>query len=148
MTLMKLSPFRGMIDLQSEMNRLFSDYFSSTPERSENETPLWQPFVDIAETDDDIIVTADLPGMKKDDIKIVVQDNILTLQGEKKQETEDKKQNYHRVERVYGSFMRNFRLPSSVVVDKINAEYKDGVLNVVLPKSEEAKPKEVNIAIK
>lgn len=148
MTLLQLSPFRGMLNLQNEMNRLFSDYFASSPERSEEDTPLWHPFVDIAETDDDIIVTAELPGMKKEDIKIIVQDNVLTLQGEKKGESEDKKRNYHRVERIYGSFIRNFRLPSSVVIDKINAEYKDGVLNVVLPKSEEAKPKEVNIAIK
>jgi HSP20 family protein len=88
-----------------------------------------------------------MPGMSKDDVKVSVQDNVLTLKGEKKQEKEEKDKNYHRVERSYGSFCRSFQLPTSVKADKVKANYKDGVLSITLPKTEEVKPKEIPISI-
>ena len=108
---------------------------------------MWSPAIDVAETKDDIIVTAEVPGLNKDDINISIQENILTLRGEKKQSKEQKDENLHRVERIYGSFQRSFTLPTLVDSTKVNASYKDGVLRIVLPKKEEVKPKEISISI-
>jgi HSP20 family protein len=147
MTLIRWTPIRGMTGFQDEMNRLFNEFFASTPDRGETGVFPWNPLVDIAETKDDIVVKAEIPGMKKDDIKIVIQDNILTLKGERQEEKQEKDKRYHRVERSYGSFERSFSLPVSVKVDKVKADYKDGVLTITLPKAEEAKPKEVSVNI-
>jgi HSP20 family protein len=108
---------------------------------------VWMPATDIQETKDEVVVSVELPGMKKDEIKVTVQDNILTIRGEKNQEKEEKDANYHRIERSYGSFTRSFSLPSAVKADKISATYEAGVLRVMLPKAEEAKPKEIPIAV-
>lgn len=108
----------------------------------------WMPVVDVEERDDDYQVKVELPGVDKDDVKITMQDNILTIRGEKKQENESKSSNYHRVERSYGSFQRSFTLPTSVKHDKIEASYKDGVLTIALPKAEEAKPKQIEVKVK
>ncbi len=105
----------------------------------------WAPAVDISENDDEIIVRAEVPGIKKDDIKLTVHDGILTISGEKKQEKIDKEENFYRTERVFGSFSRSFSLPSTVKADKVKAKYKDGILSISLPKVEEAKPKEIAI---
>ena len=105
------------------------------------------PATDLQETKDDVVVSVELPGMKKDEIKVTVQDNILTIRGEKKQEKEEKDTNYHRIERSYGFFTRSFSLPTTVKADQIKAAYDNGVLRVELPKAEEVKPKEIPIAV-
>jgi len=108
----------------------------------------WTPAVDITEHDDQFVVKVELPGVNKDDVKITLENNILTIRGEKKQEKETKKENYHRVERSYGSFQRSFTLPTTVKSDKIDAAYKDGILQIALPKAEEAKPKQIEVKVK
>ena len=148
MTLVRFSPSRDLVGYQDEMNRLFSDFLSHSSERSEEDSVLWNPSVDISETDADITVTAECPGLTKDDVKISLQDNVLTLKGEKKVEKEEKKKNYHRLERTFGQFQRSFVLPTTVQSAKVNASFKDGVLTITLPKVEEAKPKEIAISVK
>lgn len=147
MSIARWSPFRELSRMQAEMNRLFNEFFSTRPERGEIATLEWSPSVDIYETKDDIVVKAELPGMKIEDIHISVRDNTLTLRGEKKQEKDVKEENYYRIERNYGYFQRIFTLPSSVQIDKIKAKYRDGVLEIFLPKSEEAKPKEIKVEV-
>lgn len=105
----------------------------------------WLPTVDVSETDDHVIVRAEIPGMEKNDISITMSDGLLTIQGEKKQEKEEEKENYHFVERRYGSFSRSLRVPSGVDADKIEASYKDGVLKVAIPKSESEKSRKIEI---
>ncbi len=105
----------------------------------------WTPSTDIIENKDNFVVHIELPGVKKEDVKITLQQNVLTISGEKKQESEAKEQDFHRVERSYGKFMRSFRLSSLVKGDAIDANYKDGILTIKLPKAEEAKPKEIEI---
>jgi HSP20 family protein len=107
----------------------------------------WSPLVDITEDDKEYVVKAEIPEMKKEDIKINVHEDVLTISGERKYEKEEKGKKYHRVERAYGSFMRSFTLPEDADGTKISAEYKDGVLKVHLPKSEKAKPKAIEVKI-
>lgn len=108
----------------------------------------WTPAVDIAQHDNEFVVKVELPGINKDDVKITLESNILTIRGEKKEETNVKEENYHRVERTYGSFQRSFKLPTTVKADNIDAMYKDGILTVTLPKAEEAKPKQIEVKVK
>jgi len=105
----------------------------------------WSPRVDISETEDAVVIASELPGLKVEDIKITVADGVVTLEGEKKEEQESKDRTAHRVERVYGSFQRSFRLPSAVNADEITATYTDGVLAVSLPKAEEAKARQIEV---
>jgi HSP20 family protein len=107
----------------------------------------WSPLVDITEDDKEYVVKAEIPEMKKEDIKINVHDDVLTISGERKYEKEEKGKKYHRVERAYGSFMRSFTLPEDADGTKVSAEYKEGVLKVHLPKSEKAKPKAIEVKI-
>jgi HSP20 family protein len=109
---------------------------------------IWTPAVDITEKDDEYLVKVELPGVEKNDVQITLESNILTVKGEKKQEKEEKGENYHRMERSYGSFQRSFTLPTTVKSDKIDASFKDGVLSIRLPKSEEAKPKLIEVKVK
>ena len=140
--------FRELMTLQDRMNRLFEDsiprsrdaegsYFSGT----------WAPSVDIFETEQAIVLKADLPEVKPGEVDIRVEDNMLYLRGERKMEKEVKDENYHRVERSYGSFARSFALPHTIASEKITAEYKDGVLKITLPKREESKPKQIKISV-
>ena len=103
------------------------------------------PAFDVSETEGELIVTAEIPGMDKKDLDIHLSDGVLTVKGEKKQEKEDKKENYHCIERRYGSFSRTMRLPVDVDTEKVDAAYKDGVLRITLPKSETVKPKKIDI---
>jgi HSP20 family protein len=105
----------------------------------------WNPSVDIFETDNDVVVKAELPGMDPKSIEVRLENNVLTLKGERHFDKETKEENYHRVEREYGTFSRSFSLPMTVKEDKITAEYKDGLLKIVLPKKEELKPKTIKI---
>jgi len=149
MAIVRWRPFQELMNLRNEMDRLFDEFFGRTSERFGLEVGegVWSPDVDISETDNEIIVSAELPGVKKEDIKITLQDNVLTLRGEKKQEKETKDENFHRVERSYGVFQRSFTLPATVDAKNIKAGYKNGVLKIRLPKAEEAKKKEIPIAV-
>src|SRR3990170_4185223 len=146
MTLVRWRPVRNIINLQDEVNRMFESFFEKSSHSMED-GGLWAPATDVSETRGDVVVSVELPGMKKDEIKVTVQDNILTIRGERKQEKEEKDTNYHRIERNYGSFTRSFSLPAAVKADKISATYEAGVLRILLPKAEKAKPKEIPIAV-
>ncbi|MBU1206100.1 MAG: Hsp20/alpha crystallin family protein [Proteobacteria bacterium] len=148
MALMRWDPFREMSALQERMNRLFSDVRAQAPVRGEEIVQgTWVPAVDIFETNEAIVIKAELPGITSQDISVEVKDNTLTLKGEKKFEKEVKEENYHRVERSYGSFQRAFTLPGTIHQEKVKAKFKDGILEITLPKVEEAKPKQVKVEI-
>ncbi len=149
MALMRWSPARELMNIQEEMNRLIHRFLGpGLLEETELPTPTtWYPLVDIKETGNEFIVTAELPGMNKNDIHITYKDGVLTLEGERKQAKEEKSVNFHRVERRYGKFYRTFQLPAMVQEDKIEAHYKDGILTVRLPKAEEAKAKEIEVKL-
>jgi len=152
MAIERWRPFRDLWSIQDEINRIFEDFFGRVPERRLAETPgeiaQWTPDLDLAETDNEYIVKADLPGLKQDQIKISLRDNLLTVKGERKSEKEEKGKNYHRIERSFGAFARTITLPGKVQGDKVKASYKDGVLEITLPKSEESKSKEISIEVK
>ncbi len=147
MAITRWRPFKDLMSVQDEMNRLFDDFFGRPVTRPGWTEAAWCPCVDVSETKDNVIIKTELPGISKDDVKVSVQDNILTLSGEKKQEKEEKDANYHRMERSYGSFSRSFTLPTSVQPDKVKAAYKDGILRITLPKSEEVKAKQIPITV-
>lgn len=136
---------QGYRTLRSEMDRVFDDFFGLMPARREGSTTMWAPSVDISETADNFIVRAELPGMKKEDIELEVENNVLSIRGERRFEKTDEGENYHFMERSYGSFYRSFTLPKNVDSETIGAEYKDGMLVVTIPKKEEVKPKKVEI---
>jgi len=148
MSLMRWRPTHDLTSMRDEMNRLFDSFFSGLPERRkgllEGE---WAPSIDVAETDEEIVVTAELPGVKQEEVDISIADSVLTLKGEKKEEKEVKEKNYHRIERSYGSFQRSISLPTGVEASKAKATYKDGILRVTVPKVEEAKPKQIKIDV-
>jgi len=142
-------PLRDLSSIQEKMNQLFEDTFTKTRGRGEGlSTGMWTPAVDIYETENSVVVKAELPGVEKDKIGVEVKDGILTLHGERKFEKEVKEENYHRIERAYGTYHRSFSLPSSVAQDKISAKFKDGVLEVELPKKAQARPKQIKVDIK
>jgi HSP20 family protein len=142
MTLMRWDPFRSMLTVKRDLDRMFGEY-----DDDEATTSLWHPAVDIFETKDNLVLRAELPGMKKDEVHISVENNVLTLKGERKFDKEIKRENYHRVERVYGNFCRSFTLPTSIDRSKIEASFQDGVLEVTMPRAEEAKPKQIEIKV-
>jgi HSP20 family protein len=145
---MRWRPGRDLTTIRDEMNRLFDNFFTGLPElRKGLLEGEWAPSVDVAETDEEITVTAELPGVKQDEVDITITDDVLTLKGEKKEEKEVKEKNYHRIERSYGSFQRSIALPTGVQADKAKAAYTDGVLTITVPKAEEAKPKQIKIDV-
>ncbi|KPL18209.1 MAG: hypothetical protein AMJ92_08975 [candidate division Zixibacteria bacterium SM23_81] len=148
MAIMRWRPWGDLVDIQDEMNRMFNDFFGRVPARRAGAAERWVPAVDISEDGDNLYVDVEIPGMKKEDIKVSLEHNVLSLKGEKKLEKEIKEENYHRWERRYGSFSRSFELPVPVQSDKIDASYKSGVLHVILPKAEEVKPKQIPIEVK
>jgi HSP20 family protein len=127
------------------MNRLFDDAGRGLRSDEPAATTTWSPAVDIFETEGEIVVKAELPGMERSDIALHLENNVLTLKGERRFEKETKEENYHRIERSYGSFSRAFSIPAIVDEDKIRADYKDGVLKIALPKKDQAKPKQIKI---
>lgn len=139
-------PFDNLMDIQREVNRLFDDR-TKPAKRDEFRNVAWSPVVDVHEDKDAYYVTAELPGLKQKDIDIKVEDDTLTIKGERKFEDEQKKDNYHRIERFYGSFQRSFTLPRGIDAGKIKASYKDGVLKLDIPKKEESKPKQISVSI-
>ncbi len=151
MSLVKWEPFREMAGLHGRLNRIFPDSFlGRVGSLLEDSTVVrnWAPVVDIYETEDEVVLKAELPGMEKKDIHLEVRDHTLTLSGERKHEKEVKEENFHRVERSYGKFYRSFSLPSTVNGGEIKASMKDGVLEVNLPKVEKAKLKAIEIESK
>jgi len=155
MSLIRWNPTRDLVsfpseisNLQREMNRMFDSFFRTGADEPGLLNGNWIPPVDVAEEENQYIVKIELPGVNKDDVKITLESNILTIRGEKKAEKEIKEKNYHRMERSYGSFQRTFTLPTTVKNDKIDASYKDGVLVVTLPKVEESKPKQIEVKVK
>lgn len=136
-------PFREMVSLRDELDRLFDSVFGRLP-RERGET-YWAPPLDIEETEDAIVVRAELPGMNKEDIKVSLSGDTLTISGERKFESEKKNRTYYRQERIYGKFQRTVTLPAEVEGDKAKASYKAGVLELILPKSEKSKAKEITI---
>jgi HSP20 family protein len=126
---------------------LFKEAFSPMHGETEVSTRSWAPPVDIYETEDAIVLKAELPGIDPEDVEVRVEDNTLYLKGERKYEKEVNEQNYHRIERSYGSFARSFTLPNSINAEKVKAEYKDGLLTLTMPKREEAKPKTIKIDV-
>lgn len=148
MTLVKWRPGRDIFRFRDEMDRLFEDFMEKFPARSELGSQIWNPEIDVRETETEIVVEAELPGIDQKDVNVSIKDNVLTLKGEKKMEKEEKEANYYRAERTYGSFMRSFSLPTLVVADKVGARYRNGVLTVTLPKAEEVKPKEIPVEVK
>lgn len=148
MAVIRWTPFRELSTVQERMNKLFEDAMRP-PYRSDESfaTAAWAPAVDIFETDKEIVMKAELPEMQEKDIDIKVEDNLLSVSGERRMAKEVKEESYHRIERSYGSFNRSFTLPRSVDREGIKAAYKDGVLTVTLPKKEEVKPKQIKIDV-
>src|SRR5579863_8754179 len=140
-----LTAFRGQATLQDQINRLFNDAFERTSEESNLTT--WAPAVDIHENEHELVVKADLPGVEAKDLDIRVENNILTIRGERKFEKKVDQDNYLRVERAYGSFARSFSLATTVNTEAIKADYQNGVLTLSIPKREEAKPKQIKVNV-
>ena len=142
-----LDPFRDLSAIQDRMNQIFEDALARSRGREEGlRTGMWTPAVDIYENNEFVVVKAELPGVEKDRISVEVKEGILTLRGERGFDKELKEESYHRIERSYGTFLRSFTLPSSVDGEKVTARMKDGVLQVDLPKKEQAKPKQIKIS--
>ena len=142
-TLVRWDPVRELDTLQGEMNRIFDAFFG----RPGNGQRLrrWVPAMDLLETDDHLVLKADLPGLTKDDVSIEIKDNVLTISGERKDETEEKADGFYRVERAFGAFSRSLALPEGIDADRVTADFTNGVLEVRIPKPEERKAHRVQI---
>jgi HSP20 family protein len=148
MALVRWEPVRELSTLQNEMNRLFTSFFD-TPSNGSTDTGLrrWVPPMDLVETDDHFVLRADLPGLDADDVNIEVEDNVLTLSGERKAEHETKREGFYRVERASGAFRRSLTLPEGVELEQIAASFDKGVLEIRIPKPEERRPRKVAISV-
>ena len=147
MNIVKWNPFRELEDIQTRLNRVFGEM---PFRRLDEEAPFfakWTPAVDIQETEKEYLIKAELPDVQKENVKVEVLDGTLTIEGERTQEKEEKGKKFHKIERMYGKFMRQFVLPPEVETEKMQAEFKDGVLNVHLPKTAAAKPKTVEVKV-
>lgn len=150
MAIVRWDPFRELQDMSDRLNRMIASPASggSVGQGKEVMTVAdWTPTVDISETEAEYAIKAELPEVKREDVKVTVEDGVLTIQGERKQEKEEKGKKYHRVERSYGRFVRTFTLPDTVDESKVKAEYADGILHLHLPKSEKAKPKQIEVKV-
>jgi HSP20 family protein len=146
MAIVKWNPFREIEDMFERYNRSIG-----WPHRGSQEIMAsgdWSPRVDIAETDNEFIIKAEVPEIKKEDVKVTVDNGVLNIRGERKQEKEEKNKKFHRIERYYGSFSRTFTLPDNVDEKNIEASFKDGMLNLQIPKVEKAKPKAIDVKVK
>ena len=145
MSIVRYDPFRDLRTLQEEVNRLFSTNLSRSFGDEGIGRGAWAPSVDIYENKDQIVLEAELPGMKQEDFDLSIENNVITLRGERKFEKTDETDNYHRVERSYGSFTRSFTLPQTVSAEGATADYSNGVLRVTLPKREETKARRIEV---
>ncbi len=148
MTIVKWEPFRGVAVLQDRINRVFEDAFPTTRE-TDDEIAMcsWRPVADIHKTDHGIVVQAELPGVKKEDVSVEVKENVLIIRGERKTDESIKEEDYFRRERCFGSFNRSFTLNEAIDPDKISAKFKDGVLKITIPEPEENKPKQITVNV-
>jgi HSP20 family protein len=142
-TITRYSPLRELLTMNDRLNRVFDEALGQ--QAGALDSGQWAPAVDLREEENQFVLEADMPGMKKEDMDIHLENGILTIQGERRFEAEARKDNYHRIERAYGKFIRSFTLPTRVKADAIAASYKDGILEVVIPKAEESKPKKIAI---
>jgi len=138
-------PFAEVVDLHKRMDEIFGEFFGRTPAAMAATEAVWSPLVDVHETKEGFQLQVELPGVKQEDIQVSIVGDTLTLKGERKRETEVKEDHYHRIERSYGTFQRSVVLPSVVDPNRVKATYRDGVLQIQLPKKEEAKPKEIKV---
>jgi len=145
MAIVKWDPFRDLMTLRQRMDTLFDNFFTEREEGKEIISGTWSPSVDIHETENALVLTTEVPGIEEKDIEIEIEGNTLTLKGKREYEKETKKENYHRIERSYGSFCRSFTLPNYVDQDKIEAQHDKGLLKITLPKRPESRPKKVKI---
>lgn len=145
--MVRFDPFRDMAVLQERMNRLFNDTYGPRREDDLMNRGTWTPPVDIYEADGELVLKAEVPDMRREDIDVSVENNTLTIRGERKLDHEIKQDSFHRIERAYGSFVRTFSLPPTVDAARIAAEYKHGVLTIKLPVREEAKPRTINVEV-
>ena len=148
MSIVRWDPFRELEEMNDRLNRVFGR--ASLAHAKDKDAMVafdWAPSVDISENNEEFVIKAELPGVNKDDVKVAVEEGIVRIQGERKQEKEEKDKKFHRVERSYGSFLRTFSLPTNIDEAKIQAQFKDGVLNVRLPKSASAKPKAIEVKV-
>ncbi len=153
MTLVKFNPSKDFFNIEREFNRLFNTFNNrfglsrKSESDDEYENAVWMPLTDIAEDKENYYLKADLPGIKKEDVKISFSDGRLSISGERSQEKETEDKKFHRIERSYGKYYRSFNIPEQIKEDKIKADFKDGQLNVIIPKAEEVKPKEIEIKV-
>ncbi|MBI4443351.1 MAG: Hsp20/alpha crystallin family protein [Acidobacteria bacterium] len=145
--MIRWEPLRELATMRDRMNRLFDPYPRGWCDDEGLATSLWNPPVDVYETNESIVIKADLPEVAPNDVDIAVQGNTLTVRGERKRESEINEKDYHRVERSYGTFARSFTLPATIDADKIEANFSQGVLKINLPKREESKPKQVKVKV-
>ncbi len=138
-------PFEEVVDLHKRMDEIFGEFFGPTPAAMAATEAVWSPLVDVHETKEGFKLQVELPGVKQEDIQLTIEGNSLMLKGERKRENEVEEDNYHRIERSYGTFQRSIVLPSVVDPNRVKATYRDGVLQIQLPKKEEAKPKEIKV---
>ena len=148
MALVKYNPLRELRTMQEQMNRLLNVSWNHDVSGEDMKDGIWQPAVDIYETADSIVIKAELPDVDQKDIEVRIEDSTLTLRGERRHEDEVKKENYHRIERYFGTFQRSFSLPATVDQENVVAICEKGVLTITLPKKEETRPKQINIAVK
>ncbi len=147
-SVIRWDPFRELEEMSNQMNRLFA----RRPVGQEGGTEAlavadWAPAVDVSETEGEYLIKAELPEVKKEDVKVTLEDGLLTIQGERRHEQDEKTKKYHRIERSYGRFVRTFSVPESVDDTKVKAEYRDGVLSLSLPKAEKAKPRAIEVKV-
>jgi HSP20 family protein len=147
MAIVRFDPLRDFAVLQDRMNRLFNDTYGSRRDDDLLNRGSWTPAVDIFEVKGALVLKAEVPGMRREDIDVNIENSTLTIRGERKLDNEVKQESFHRVERAHGSFSRSFSLPNTVDSAKISAEYKQGVLTVTLPVREEAKPRSINVEV-
>ena len=145
MAIIRWDPFRDLVSLRDKMNRLFEDAVTQRGEEKELVASSWAPAVDIYEDESQLVLTAEVPGLSEKDVEIKIEDNVLSIHGERKLEKETREENYHRIERAYGAFFRSFTLPNYIDQDKIRAEHENGVLKISMPKKAELKPRKVRI---
>lgn len=141
-------PLKDFLSMKDEINRMFDRYFVKSGDNGQLPDITWIPPIDVEETKEEVIVKAEIPGMKKDDIKISLQNDNLMIEGEKKQEKKSKSKNYHRIERIFGKFKRVIALPCEVKSDKVKAKYENGLLTINLSKSEETKSVIIPVELK
>ena len=148
MSMVRFDPFRELATMQDRINRIFGETYTRRFDDDLTQRGEWFPPVDIYENaNQEIVLKAELPGLSREDIEVRVENNTLTLRGERKRDSEIKQDQYHRVERAYGAFSRSFALPTRIDTEQVRAEFKDGVLSIVLPVKAEAKPRQIEVAI-